>query len=112
MFDRLRRHVGRRAAKVQPSAGRCTCVASTTRGWNCVRTAAHAVCKPAEVFDLFSPYLTAGADEKKKKPTPRRRKREAISEMLIIAGRVGDCPAGRRIRTDGDEFDLARPAVA
>jgi hypothetical protein len=39
--------------------------------------------KPAEVFALFSPYLTAGVNEKKKNRDPAWAKREAIIEQLL-----------------------------
>lgn len=38
--------------------------------------------KPAEVFTLFSPYLTARVNEKKKNQDPAYAKREAIIELL------------------------------
>jgi hypothetical protein len=41
---------------------------------------------PAEVFDLFSPYLTAGVNEKKKGRDPAWAKREAIIELLVRGG--------------------------
>jgi hypothetical protein len=44
--------------------------------------AAHASLKPAEVFELFSPYLTARVDEKKKGRDPAFAKREAIRDLL------------------------------
>jgi hypothetical protein len=39
--------------------------------------------KPAEVFTLFSPYLTARINEKKKNQTPAYAKREAIIYLLL-----------------------------
>jgi hypothetical protein len=39
--------------------------------------------KPAEVFTLFSPYLTARVNEKKKNQDPAYAKREAIIELLL-----------------------------
>jgi hypothetical protein len=39
--------------------------------------------KPAEVFTLFSPYLTAYVNEKKKSRDPAAMKREAIIELLL-----------------------------
>jgi hypothetical protein len=38
--------------------------------------------KPAEVFEMFAPYLTAKVDEKKKGRDPAFAKREAIGELL------------------------------
>ena len=38
--------------------------------------------EPAEVFELFSPYLTAKVDEKKKKRDPAFAKRDAICGMI------------------------------
>ena len=38
--------------------------------------------KPAEVFEMFSPYLTAKVDEKKKGRDPAFAKREAIGDLL------------------------------
>ncbi len=43
--------------------------------------------KPAEVFELFSPYLTAKFDEKKKKRDPAFAKRQVIVEVLTASGR-------------------------
>jgi hypothetical protein len=39
--------------------------------------------KPAEVFSLFSPYLTANINVKKKNQTPAYAKREAIINLLL-----------------------------
>ncbi len=44
--------------------------------------------KPAEVFRLFSPYLTARVNEKKKNRDPAHAKREAITGLLL-QGRRG-----------------------
>jgi hypothetical protein len=49
-------------------------------------TAACRCREPAEVFTLFSPYLTAGVNEKKKNRDPAYVKREAIVAVLL-AGR-------------------------
>jgi hypothetical protein len=46
--------------------------------------------KPAEVFAMFSPYLTAGVDEKKKQRDPAWAKREAIIEQLTRGGSEED----------------------
>jgi hypothetical protein len=46
--------------------------------------------KPAEVFALFSPYLTAGVDEKKKNRDPAWAKPEAIIEQLMRGRRWED----------------------
>src|SRR5262249_10001199 len=46
--------------------------------------------EPAEVFALFSPYLTARVDEKKKNRDPAWAKREAIIEQLLRGRRWGD----------------------
>ena len=43
-----------------------------------------------EVFTLFSPYLTAKVNEKKKKRDPAYAKREAIIELLLRGGRGRD----------------------
>jgi hypothetical protein len=45
--------------------------------------------KPAEVFEMFSSYLTAKIDEKKKGRDPAFAKREAISELLADGWRYG-----------------------
>ena len=48
-------------------------------------TAFEAACrsmKPAEAFDMFSPYLTAKVDEKKKQKDPAFEKREAIVNAM------------------------------
>jgi len=45
--------------------------------------------KPAEVYEIFSPYLTAKVDEKKKGRDPAFAKREAISEILSDTWRYG-----------------------
>lgn len=42
--------------------------------------------KPAEVFAMFSPYLTAKVDEKKKNRDPAFARREAIVERLMFRG--------------------------
>lgn len=42
--------------------------------------------KPAEVFAMFSPYLTAKVDEKKKNRDPAFARREAIIERLMFKG--------------------------
>ncbi len=39
--------------------------------------------KPAEVFKLFSPYLTAKVNEKKKLADPAFAKREALVDLLM-----------------------------
>ena len=44
--------------------------------------------EPAEVFTLFSPYLTAKVNEKKKKRDPAYAKREAIIELLLQGRRA------------------------
>ena len=46
--------------------------------------------EPAEVFALFSPYLTAGVNEKKKDRDPAWAKREAIIEQLMRGRRWED----------------------
>ncbi len=46
--------------------------------------------KPAEVFALFSPYLTAGVNEKKKQRDPAWVKREAIIDQLMEGRRWED----------------------
>ncbi len=43
--------------------------------------------KPAEVFKLFSPYLTAKVDEKKKTRDPVYAKREAVLNVILQARR-------------------------
>jgi hypothetical protein len=43
--------------------------------------------KPAEVFTLFSPYLTAKVNEKKKARDPVYAKRQAIIDLLLRDGR-------------------------
>lgn len=56
--------------------------------------------KPAEVFELFSPYLTATVDEKKKGRDPAFAKRDAITELLTdnwhygYGNRYADLKAG------------------
>ena len=45
--------------------------------------------KPAEVFEMFSQYLTAKVDDKKKGRDPAFAKREAISELLSDGWRYG-----------------------
>ena len=55
--------------------------------------------KPAEVFSLFSPYLTARVNEKKKNRDPAYAKREAIIGLLL-QGR-------RRWYHDPQEFSIA-----
>ncbi len=45
-------------------------------------------CKPAEVFKLFSPYLTAKVNEKKKYRDPAYAKREAIVDVLHSSQRL------------------------
>jgi hypothetical protein len=56
--------------------------------------------KPAEVFALFSPYLTAAVNEKKKNRDPAWAKREAIAEQLMH---------GRRWEYDDDEETSVSP---
>jgi hypothetical protein len=46
--------------------------------------------KPAEVFALFGPYLTAAVNEKKKGRDPAWAKREAIIELLVQGRRWED----------------------
>ena len=45
--------------------------------------------KPAEVFEMFSSYLAAKVDEKKKGRDPAFAKREAVSELLSDGWRYG-----------------------
>jgi hypothetical protein len=42
--------------------------------------------EPAEVYTLFSPYLTADVNVKKKKSTPAYEKRNALLNLLMIRG--------------------------
>lgn len=49
------------------------------------RAARHAVVAPM-VFEMFSPYLTAKVDEKKKQRDPARSKREALEAALGVGG--------------------------
>jgi hypothetical protein len=66
--------------------------------------------EPAAVFELFSPYLTAGVNEKKKDRDPAWAKREAIIEQLM-RGRRWEDPDGEEspVSTDLDPrwLDLA-----
>ena len=39
--------------------------------------------KPAEVFDIFGPYLAVKVDEKKKKKDPAAEKREGIAQAIL-----------------------------
>jgi hypothetical protein len=61
--------------------------------------------RPAEVFKLFSPYLTAKVNEKKKNRDPAHAKREVVAELLMH---------GRRAwyygfhELEQDETDIAR----
>ncbi len=57
--------------------------------------------KPAEVFDMFSPYLAAKVDEKKKKKDPAAEKRQAIAQA-ILAGNHSAYDYRRAIRFCGD----------
>jgi hypothetical protein len=45
--------------------------------------AARRTLPPAKVFELFSPYLTNGGDDKKKKGDTAAAKREAICDMVV-----------------------------
>ena len=40
--------------------------------------------KPAEVFDVFGPYLAVKVDEKKKKKDPAAEKRESIAQAILV----------------------------
>ncbi len=59
--------------------------------------------KPAEVYKLFSPYLTAKVDEKKKNRDPAYAKRSAIAELLTDRFWIHDSG-----QLPGDEFDVAK----
>ena len=67
--------------------------------------------EPAEVFALFSPYLTAGVNEKKKDRDPAWAKREAIIEQLMRGRERGTDPDAEEssVSTDLDPrwLDLA-----
>jgi hypothetical protein len=66
--------------------------------------------EPAEVFALFSPYLTASVNEKKKNRDPAWAKREAIIEQLMRGRRREDPdPEESSVSTDLDPrwLDLA-----
>jgi hypothetical protein len=65
--------------------------------------------KPAEVFSLFSPYLTASVDEKKKKRDPAYAKREAIIELLLQEHQRHHTPAETSLTANLDPqwLDLA-----
>ena len=55
--------------------------------------------KPAEVFALFSPYLTAGVNEKKKNRDPAWAKREAIIRAVDARAGGGRIPMRRNPRS-------------